>query len=58
MAVSALRHDDEHDDVVTSIENIRTELREEIADVQTDLGGRIDRIYDLSVERDGRVAAP
>ena len=40
------------------IENVRTELREEIADVRTDLGGRIDRIYDLLVERDGRLAAP
>ena len=66
---SVVRHDDEHDDLVTlienvrtelgrEIENVRTELREEIADVRADLGGRIDRIYDLLVERDGRVAAP
>ena len=88
---SVVRHDDEHDDLVTlienvrtelgqeienvrtelsqeiesvrtelsqEIENVRTELREEIAGVRTDLGGRIDRIYDLLVERDGRVAAP
>ena len=77
---AVVRHDDEHDDLVTlienvrtelgqeienvrtelgrEIENVRTELREEIADVRTDLGSRIDRIYDLLVERDGRVAAP
>ena len=77
---SVVRHDDEHDDLVTlienvrtglgqeienvrtelgqEIENVRTELREEITSVRTDLGGRIDRIYDLLVERDGRVAAP
>ena len=40
------------------IENVRTELGREITDVRIDLGGRIDRIYDLLVERDGRVAAP